>query len=439
MNTFIASAFAAILAGSTLTGFAYTHVASESINRLGAALLMQSRDQPGNALVSPYSIQNALAMTYAGAAGATREELRRALFYPEDEEALHASFAALRDALSQLARDSEKFAEDQSRLGVARDPIALSIANRLFGQSGYPFREEFLARLADLYRAPLHACDFKGHHERERLMINRWVEEQTQNRIRDLIPSGGLNEEARLVLVNAIYLKAPWMEPFSEAATRPQPFWINQSVAPEVPTMLRSGDMRVKKGDGYTAVGIPYDRGDLQFVVVVPDTRVGGLAPVEAVLTAEDWSSFASAPLQEVRLYLPKFKLEPDAMRLGEALRRLGATSAFDMPPGSADFDRMAPRLPNEYLYMHEVFHKTFLEVDEKGTEAAAATAVAMMRATSLPVVNPDPLVIRVDRPFLFAIQHRPSGACLFMGRVRDPRSSSTTDREGEKDAVAVF
>ncbi len=411
-----------MLLGSIVSATANTQIASDSINRLGVALLAQSRDQAGNALISPYSIQNARAMTYAGASGATREELRRALFYPEDEDSLHASFAALRDALERLARDSETFAAEQSRFGGARDPVALSIANRLFGQAGYPFREEFLALLADRYRAPLQECDFKGHHERERLMINRWVEEQTRDRIRDLIPRDGLNEEARLVLVNAIYLKAPWMEPFSEAATRPQPFWINETDAPEVPTMLRSGDLRVKKGEGYTAVGIPYDRGDLQFVAVVPDTRTGGLDRIEAALTAEDWASFASASMQEVRLYLPKFKLEPDAMRLGEALRRLGATSAFDLPPGSADFDRMAPRRPDEYLYIHEVFHKTFMELDEKGTEAAAATAVVMMRATSMPIAKPEPLVIRVDRPFLFAIQHRPSGACLFMGRVRDPR-----------------
>lgn len=421
MNRLLSSGVAALLMGSTVTCFAQTQVASESINRLGAALLAQSREQAGNALISPYSIQTALAMTYAGAAGATRDEMRRALFYPEDEASLHASFAALRDALEQLARDSENAAREQARYGGERDPVALSVANRLFGQAGYPFREEFLSLLADRYRAPLQECDFVGDHERERVMINRWVEEQTRDRIRDLIPRDGLNEEARLVLVNAIYLKAPWMEPFGEAATRSLPFWINASDAPEVPTMLRSGDLRVKKGENFTAIGIPYDRGDLQFVAVVPDSRTG-LDAVESALTAEDWASFAAAPMQEVRLYLPKFKLEPPAMRLGDALKKLGATSAFDVPPGSADFDRMAPRRPDEYLYIHEVFHKTFLELDEKGTEAAAATAVVMMRATSMPIVKPDPLVVRVDRPFLFAIQHRPSGACLFMGRLRDPR-----------------
>lgn len=412
----IACSFAAAVAAQP-----QAQLAADAVNRLGVALLAESRSMPGNTLLSPYSCQSALVMAYAGASGATRDELQRALFYPDDEDALHRSFAALRETLHELARDSASFAAEQTQRGFPRDPVALSVANRLFGQAGYPFREPFLDLLADLHHAPLQTCDFAGDHERERSAINRWVAEQTRDRIRDLIPGGGLNEETRLVLVNALYLKAPWTEPFDERATRPQPFWVDGVDPREVPTMARTGDFPARESAGYTAVAIPYDRGGLQFVAVVPDER-DGLAAVEAALTADDWASFAHMPTREARVYVPKLRIEPPTMPLGEALRRLGARRAFDEPAGSADFDRMAPRRPNEYLFISEVFHKTFLALDEKGTEAAAATAVVMMRATAMPIQKPEPLLVRLDRPFLFAIQHRPSGACLFLGRVRDPR-----------------
>ncbi len=391
-----------------------------AINRLGLELLAVSRGLNETALLSPFSIQSALAMAYAGASGATREEMRRVLHYPEDESALVRSLAGLRAELDRIARDSERFSTEQARYGGPRDPLALSIANRLFGQQGYPFRPEFLSYLAEAYQAPFETCDFRENHEAERHRINLWVEEQTRERIRDLIPGGGLTEETRLVLVNAIYLKTPWMEPFPEYATQPRPFWVRGVEERETPTMSRTGDFRVKKGNGYTAVGVPMDRGDLLFIAVVPDERTG-LDAVESALSADELAALASAPMAEAIVYLPKFKIEPPVMALGTALKQLGMRMAFDVPPGSADFDGIAPRRPNDYLYIDEVFHKTFLALDEKGVEAAAATAVVMMRATAMPIEKPKPIEIRVDRPFLFAIQHR-GGACLFIGRVVDPR-----------------
>jgi serpin B len=155
--------------------------------------------------------------------------------------------------------------------------------------------------------------------------------------------------------------------------------------------------------------------------VILPDA-VNGLAAVEAGLTAETLASFAKPGTADVRLKLPKFKLEPPLLRAGDALRALGMQTAFNRPEGSANFDRMAPRRPDDYLFISEVFHKTFLALDEHGTEAAAATAVVMMRATSIVVDPPEPIDVTVDRPFLFAIQQRSTGACLFLGRVVDPR-----------------
>ena len=188
-----------------------------------------------------------------------------------------------------------------------------------------------------------------------------------------------------------------------------------------VPTMTRRARFGYSRRDGFTAVSIPYSGRDLNFVVLLPDAA-DGVSELEDKLTPERLATLNELEEEELILHLPKFRLEPPLMRLGETLQSLGMNTAFDRPRGTANFDRMAPRLPDDYLKISEVFHKTFLELDEQGTEAAAATAVVMPRVTSVPINPPTPIEVRVDRPFLFAIQHRTSGACLFLGRVVDPR-----------------
>ena len=394
--------------------------ASTAINTLGLELLARSGTD-ANGLLSPYSIQTALAMTWAGAAGVTHDEMGRVLHYPPDEAAFHGSMAALREALETAAARTVQMAARARESGRAGDPLSLSVANRLFGQTGYAFRRPFLDLTRDLYAAPFEAVDFESHPDRERQSINRWVEEKTRDRIRELIPPDGIDEDTRLVLVNAIHLQAPWQEPFPESATRPAPFYLNPGKAIDVPTLRRQGRLGFAQRNGYRAVTVPYLGGEVQFLVLLPDAN-GSLSELERGLTADQLVADAELPLTEVILHLPKLKLEPPLLRLGQELRALGMTTAFDEPRGSADFDRMAPRRANDYLCISEVFHKTFLALDEKGTEAAAATAVVMMRVTSIAAPTPDPVEVRVDRPFLFAIQHRASGACLFLGRVVDPR-----------------
>ena len=394
--------------------------ASTAINTLGLELLARSGTD-ANGLLSPYSIQTALAMTWAGAAGVTHDEMGRVLHYPPDEAAFHGSMAALREALETAAARTVQMAKRARESGRPGDPLSLSVANRLFGQTGYAFRQPFLDLTRDLYAAPFEAVDFESHPDRERRAINRWVEEKTRDRIRELIPPDGIDEDTRLVLVNAIHLQAPWQEPFPESATRPAPFYLAPGEAIDVPTLRRQGRLGFAQRNGYRAVTVPYLGGEVQFLVLLPDAD-GSLSDLERGLTADQLVADAQLPLTEVILHLPKLKLEPPLLRLGQELRALGMTTAFDQPRGSADFDRMAPRRANDYLRISEVFHKTFLALDEKGTEAAAATAVVMMRVTSLPAARPDPVEVRVDRPFLFAIQHRASGACLFLGRVVDPR-----------------
>ena len=394
--------------------------AAQAINALAIDLLAKGTEANTNALLSPYSIQTALAMTFAGAAADTRTQMAKALHYPDDETALHPSFAALHQALAELTQATAERAKNAAQMGGPGEPVILTAANRLFGQQGYEFRNPFLALVKDRYGAPLQEMDFIANADQERRKINGWVEEQTHQRIRDLIPENGLTGDTRLVLVNAIYLKAPWAEEFPAGATKPLPFQVKGSEAHNVPTMFRLGSMGYGKRDGYQVITVPYFGNALQLLVLLPDAK-DGLAAMEAKLTAEILSRSATPGSAELQLYLPKFKLEPPLLKLGKVLRTLGMPSAFDEPKGSANFERMAPRKPDDYLYLSEVFHKTFLALDEKGTEAAAATAVAMMRATSF-IEKPKPIEVRVDRPFLFAIQHRPSGACLFIGRVTDPR-----------------
>ena len=397
-----------------------TDVATEAINTLGLELLRQSGKPDANALLSPYSIQSALAMTYAGAEGDTRAEMAKVLHYPKDDAEVHRSFAALRKSLGDVMQKSIREAEQMRKWGATNDPITLTEANRLFGQTGYAFREPFLTLVKDTYGAPLEPFDFVGDFSGAPKHINAWVEDQTRQRIHNLIPDGALNNLTRLVLVNAIYLKASWSKEFYAPATQPQTFLLGPNNLIRVPTMMAQRSLGYARRDGYTALTIPYRGGDLQFLILLPD-KVDGLADLEKKLTARLLADCAKLDQRDVILYLPKFKLEPPAMSLGRELQALGMKNAFDLPQGSANFDRIAPRRPDDYLYISAVFHKTFLSLDEKGTEAAAATAVAMALGAA-EREKPKPVEVRVDHPFLFAIQHRPSGACLFLGHVSDPR-----------------
>jgi serpin B len=416
--------FASILAfhmSIASTHAAESDLAAMATNQLAIDLHRQLATGDENLCISPYSIQSALAMTYAGAEGPTRSEMARVLHFPGNGDDIHASFSALQGSLEKMAKQTTAIAAQSKKTGGPTEPITLAIANRLFAQTGYDFREAFRELVKKYYGAPFELLDFRKDAPGATKYINKWVAEQTRDRIRDLIPPDGLNETTRLVLANAIYLKAPWAHEFNDAATKPQPFHVSGGATVEVPTMQRQDrQFGYAKREGFTAVSLPYVGNELQFLVLVPD-EVNGLRALETKLTAEMLSQCAKLEPRDVDLSLPKFKFEPPTMALGEELQGLGMKSAFDRPPGSANFDRMAPRKPDDYLYVSQVFHKTFIAVDEKGTEAAAATAVAMMATTAM--IKPEPPIqVKVDRPFIYAIQHVPSGACLFLGRVSDPR-----------------
>jgi len=396
-------------------------LAAKATNQLAVDLHRQLATGNDNLCVSPYSIQNALAMTFAGADGDTRTEMAHVLHFPSEASAVAASFASLQHSLEEMTAKTAELVKKSKEFGGPSEPITLNIANRLFAQKDYDFRQNFLSLVKQDYGAAFEPIDFTVNPAAAAQHINKWVANETRDKIRDLVPVDALNKLTRLVLANALYLKAPWADAFSEKTTQPELFHIRGGAPVNVPMMRKTARFGYVKREGFTAVSVPYVGNDLQFLVLLPD-EINGLHALESKLTAEVLAQCSRLEAQDVDLRLPKFKLEPPTIALAENLQALGMKSAFDIPRGSANFDKMAPRKPNDYLYISNVFHKTFIAVDEKGTEAAAATAVVMMRATAIRGPKPPPIEVKVDRPFIYAIQHVPSGVCLFLGRVTDPR-----------------
>lgn len=396
-----------------------------SNNAVGLDLYRQllGATPPPNLIISPYSIESALALAYAGADGGTREEMARVLRLPADDDALQAGFAGLRHALEQSASNTIAIATQRTQTGKPTTPIEWNAANRLFGPDGFSFRNEFLSLMRDGFEAPFTSMDFIGAAETSRRAINTWVEEQTHDRIIDLIPEGALDASTRLVLVNALYLKAPWDVPFEKAGTIPRAFHLTANDSVDVPTMYRAGSMGYAAEDGLTVVTLDYLGGELQFVVVLPDRNVDVDTAAQRLTPAHfaRWAKLSETGRKLVQLYLPKFKVPSATISLSPALDTLGMHRAFT---DDANFSRIATLPPGAVLKISNVFHQTFVAVEEEATEAAAATAVVVTIDPSINVAPTDtPFIeVRVDRPFLFAIQHKASTACVFLGRVNDPR-----------------
>lgn len=398
---------------------------AESTNAIGLDLFRDvgATKAGENFILSPYSIESALALAYAGADGDTRTEMARVLRLPADDPTLQQGFVGLRRALDKMVENSQRIIAARTVLaGTRLDPIEWGAANRLFGQRDFAFRAPFLALMNEGFEAPLQLLDFRADPEVARATINGWVEEQTRQRIRNLI-SEPLQRSTRLVLVNALYLKAPWDTPFEKTRTVPRPFRSPTDGPRDVPTMHRTDFLGYAAEEGLTVVTLDYLGGELQCVIILPaegqsvDAAAARLTPAHFAR----WSKLREGSRRYVALALPKFKFESPSVNLSNALIALGMRQAFDRPQGSANFDRISPRTPNEYLAITDVYHQTFVALDEEGTEAAAATAV-VMATTSSASVPPPAIDVRVDRPFLFALQHGASGACLFLGRITDPR-----------------
>ncbi len=353
------------------------------------------REKEGNLFYSPYSLSVALSMTYAGARNATAQQMASTLYYTLPPSQLHPAFNAL---------DLKLTPSDQSS-------FKLSVANALWGQSGFPFVKEFLDTLARNYGAGLRVLDFTAPARREsaRQTINNWVSEQTAGKIKDLIGPDVLNEHTRLVLTNAIYFKGEWENPFNPAEDGE--FHTLRGDRVSVPIMSRRAIFGYTAGTGYEAIELPYKGDRISMVIVLPNA--GQFENVECALDAAQFQGvLSSLKEQDIKVYLPKFRYD-SRFSLGSTLAAMGMGDAFDR--GRADFTGMYDSSKvGERLFISEVVHDAFISVDERGTEAAGATGV-IMEVTSLPKE------VRVDRPFIFAIRDRQTGSILFVGRVLDP------------------
>jgi serpin B len=359
------------------------------------------KGEEGNLFYSPYSISLALAMTYAGARGETAEQMADTLQFLLEQERLHPAFNWL-DA--ELARRGE------GAQGKDGKGFRLNIVNAIWGQKDYEFLSDFLDVLAENYGAGLRILDFITETEKSRLAINDWVSDQTEGRIKDLIPQGALDALTRLVLTNAIYFNAAWENPFDKKMTANGPFYLLDGGQVIVPMMRQTESFGYTEGEGYQAVELPYDGGELSMVILLPAS--GTFEAFEEGLQAQQVCDIISG-LQSTRvtLMMPKFEFDSE-FSLKDTLAEMGMRDAFS--PDDADFSGMTG---NPELFISDVVHKAFVAVDEAGTEAAAATAVIM----NLTCVPPPPVEVTIDRPFIFLIRDIETGAILFVGRVLNP------------------
>jgi serpin B len=374
--------------------------AAAAINDFGLELFHAAVKPGENGVVSPASIAIALAMARAGARGETAAQMDAVLRSVAADEN-----AAWLNALDQALTNRSGTFKDMAGKDV---DVALRIANAPFAQQGMALEAAYLEALAARFGAGVRLVDYTSDAEGARQAINAWVSDQTEARIPELLARNTVSGATRLVLVNAIYLKAAWLMPFVVEATTPGPFTRLDGSTVDVPMMAASERLPYAEGAGWRAVELPYVGGSLAMTVIVPDD----LAAFEASLDGAAFDAIvASLASSSVDLAFPKFGIETRA-ELNDVLKALGMPLAFD--PSGADFSGITNE---EALFIAWVIHQANIDVDEKGTEAAAATAVGMEGSAG----PTEPIEMRVDRPFLFALRDKPTGAILFLGRVTEP------------------
>lgn len=394
----VTSALLVLFAAAAGQALAADFDPAAATNAFGLDLYGRLRAEGENLFFSPASVACALSMTSVGARGRTADELDRVLHLSGDDAHVAAGFGRL---LADLT--------------APNDQVTLNLANRLYGQRGVGFAPEFLSLLERHYGAGLERVDFRADPDAVRRDINAWVESRTASKIRDLLPPGALNDTTRLVLVNAIHFLGTWQQPFPVHSTRDAPFHRERGGDATVPFMHVIGSFAYAEAGGAQILALPYRGGTLEMVLVLPAEGTP-LAAIEAGLDARTLAGWrdACAPAQVV-VGLPRLHLETK-FDLGSTLAAAGMPTAFT---DAADFSGLTT--DGTKLKIDKVVHKATLDVDEKGTEAAAATGIAMAEITSAPRELAPPKVFTADRPFVLVIRHAASGAILFLGRVADP------------------
>lgn len=363
----------------------------------GCDLYGELKAEAGNLFLSPFSISTALAMAAAGARGKTLEEMEKVLHLPASAP---TAFGAVLKSLNDEP--------DPKKRG-----FALSTANALWAQQGYPWRPEYKKLAADDFGTGLFDVDYKANAEGARATINAWVEKETKEKIKDLLPRGSVTGLTRLVLTNAIYFKGDWQEKFKKEQTKDLPFTTADGKKTDAPLMHRVGRYLYAETDDYQVLDLPYAGNRVSMTVVLP-RKPDGLPAAEKELTGEKLAAVLKGlrPEKEVHVHLPKFKVEK-SFTLNRPLKALGMKSAF----AGADFSGM--HTGGEQLDISAVIHKAFVDVNEEGTEAAAATGVVIEATSAAP--PPKPKYFRADRPFLYLIRDQKTGSVLFLGRLSEP------------------
>jgi len=374
-----------------------TAIISASNNAFGIDLYKKIiTEEKGNIFISPYSISSALAMTYAGARGNTEKQMAKVLYFNIPQEDLHKAFSSLN---SYFNRPNKSY--------------QLAIANSLWGQTNYPFQKEFINLLNKYYSAGFNEVDFINEENREkaRLTINKWVEDKTNNKIKNLIHPEDISALTRLILVNAIYFKGKWQNQFDPQETRDMPFNLENQKKISVPMMHQEGRFNYTEDNEVQVLELPYSENEVSMIIFLPKEGIS-LSDFEKEISVERINKLLANLTQEkVDVYIPKFKMEKRYI-LNKPLIDLGMKDAFDM--SLADFSGMAE---SKDLYISKVIHQSFIEVNEEGTEAAAATAVIMSGKAIAPMI----IEFKADRPFLFIIRDIKTNTILFMGRFVEP------------------
>lgn len=376
------------------------HGVVEGSNKFALDLYQQLRTEEGNLFFSPSSISTALAMTYAGAAGETEAEMAETLHFQMSNDQLHEGMKTLQSFW--MTPDKDK-------------GIRLKLANRLWGQRSYEFLPAFLQITRDYYGAEVARLDF-AQSEQASQTINKWVEEQTENKITDLISPNALSPATRLVLTNAVYFHGNWAEPFEKDRTKDDDFHLSATDKIKVSMMHRWDEFQYGAVDDIQILELPYGDGSLSMVILLPK-QIDGLADLEYKLTFQDLHRWMTSVKHEdeVKVYLPRFKTTSQ-FQMADTLKAMGMELAFD--GNAADFSGMTG---GRDLFISAVLHKAFVDVNEEGTEAAAATGI-VMAPTAAPILEPkEPPVFRADHPFVFMIRDNRNGAIMFLGRITNP------------------
>ncbi len=369
----------------------HAQIAAQSSNQLAFDLYGQLAQKEGNIFFSPSSISTALTMTYTGTAGSTATETA---------ETLH-----LKGSRGQILADNSEL---QSVLTRPNKDYTLNIANRIWGQESFPFHKKFNEEIQRSFKGGHESCNFKTDANNERIKINNWVAGKTENKIKDLLPSGTVNSNTRMVLTNAVYFLGQWKFPFAEEQTSDRNFYQLEGPSVAIPTMNLEKQLPYYSDENMAMVALPYSGNELDFLILLPHDKAG-LSSLENHLTlAELQRNIEAMSPQKVDIWLPRLDLE-QSLNLTENLKQLGMKSAFE--PGQADFSNLTDQ-PG--LFITSVVHKSYLKVDEQGTEAAAASGVTIS-VTSMPAPA---IPFIADHAFMFLIRHQQTGCILFMGRM---------------------